>query len=110
MFLFALGTDEDKLRHRALQYVKQHEPSVFYPKKESDLHKPSLSRVEKKLCKGKYTKKPWKFIKHANEAFDHILVNNGKKTTIHQAAVMMKEAFGSKMDTLMVCIKVKIIL
>lgn len=43
----------------------------------------TLIRIEKAVFQGKYTRKPWRFIKHVNRAFDHILTTKSKKCKIH---------------------------
>lgn len=46
----------------------------------------SLAWVEKNLCCGKYTSKPWKFIRDTNKAFEFIKASYSIKSKTHGAA------------------------
>lgn len=46
----------------------------------------SLVWVEKNLEKGKYTHRPWKFIRDVNKVFEVILSNCSKRTKMHEVA------------------------
>lgn len=86
----------DKRFHQILTIIKEREKSklpIFYPQKsarngsiEHKIRKKKLVVVEKNLFSGKYTNRPWRFIKDVNEVFETIKSRYTKKTMICAAA------------------------
>lgn len=64
--------------YRILRIIKDREPSIYNLnerifKDEDKMTVPCLQKIEKKLYRREYENRPWKFIKHVNEAFDFIM-------------------------------------
>lgn len=109
------GNETDRRLYRVLKIIKDRcdtkESTVFDPilsASEASSRVQTLIRVEKGVFNGKYTSKPWRFIKHVNEAFNHILTSKSKRCKIHlrtlevsweeekQRTLLMRNFFSSK--------------
>lgn len=90
IYLQTLDNDLDRSFYRVLKIIKDRSgkdrSTVFDPvltNEEYTNRVLTLIRIEKGVFHKKYTGKPWRFIKHVNEAFDHILETKTKKSKIH---------------------------
>lgn len=96
--LQTLGNALDRSFYHVLKIIKdrsgKNRYTVFEPvltNEEYSARVLTLIRIEKGVFQGKYTGKPWRFIKHVNQAFDHILATKSKKTIIHNQTLHVSQ-------------------